>query len=209
MDNANNIFIRGETLYKGDAIDTNDLAGINYEGTRKVFNFVNVATPKAHPSGWEQRCIYVRNSSGITLLPGMHVTWTSGYRGKRVAGYLRTTGGECAGVVDDLLPSSGVPANDMFWLVVGGPCIIKSPYDSGDFADSWVEGDILYGLTTANSTAGSTDGRPQRWGGTFSATDTTDGTAGKVIANKIGRVMTARTTGETNTNTMIWLELSA
>ena len=156
-------------------------------------------------------CQLVRNVSGITLQPGMAVKWLAGSEGKRVDGYTNTTAQEAAGIVDDLIPcATGVPTNDLFWLVIQGPCLVYGPYDAG--VATWTVGADLYAVTatasqqaflsnvslTNTSAATDNEGRLTPWGGTFTATQTTDGTAAKIVKNRIGIAMTANTNGATD-----------
>src|SRR5574343_2090556 len=52
-------------------------------------------------------CVLVRISSGGALLPGRTVSWASGYRGRRVDGYARTSNQEVDDVVEDNLRAAG------------------------------------------------------------------------------------------------------
>jgi hypothetical protein len=206
MDNQVNHFDRGQTFYGiGNTIDANNLGGVNLEGARKVFPNYDPSGPYGRRLRRDEsdiRCILVRNVSGITLAPGQAVVWKAGYRNKRVDGYSYQTAQEIAGYVDDMLPSSGVPNNDMFWLIVEGQVLANTPLDGASFGGDWAEGDMLYALTAAAST-GTTAGKMQRWPGTWTATQTTDGTATKFAANRVGRVMSAKTTAQTNSPVLI------
>lgn len=143
--------------------------------------------------------VLVRNVSGIALTPGRQVVWKAGSRGKRVDGYTTTTAQEVAGIVDDQLPSAGVASNDLFWLIRKGPCLIKTPL-AGDSGNVFSEGDVLVALTAATSQA-TTAGRPA-----VLAVAATTNTA-LAIVNRFARVMSAKTTANTNSDMLVDLEL--
>lgn len=203
---------RGRTLYGSNTIPAStawDPTGV--EGQVRVFNDRDAFTPPtageytpglAKPrtqGGREVICIFVRNNSGVTLYPGRAVAWDPAARGRRVIGYTNTTAQEVAGIVDEYLTwANGVRNGDCFWLVVKGHCVIPQPEAQASFADSWAAGDILYALTHgAGSTAAqsavatSEAGRLTRWATTFSATQTTDGTAARIVMNRVARVVSA------------------
>lgn len=154
-------------------------------------------------------CILVRNVSGVTLQPGMAVAWATGYRGKRVDAYTNTDAQEAAGIVDDAIRvATGVPDDDLFWLIVKGPANVYSPVAGGSTA--WVEGATLYALSGASSkstffanlstgtgAAPDEEGRLQAWDGDFSAAETTNGTATKVALNRVAIAMQACSSGIT------------
>lgn len=194
---------RGKTWYDGQSIDSNNYSGIHLEGLRTVFPNTNPSDRKVRRNSRDVVAILVRNVSTVALLPGRLVTWKAGYRGKRVDGFSRLEAQEVAGYVDDHLPSAGVPAGDLFWLIVDGEVLAKTPVAGGEFGGIDIaEGAILYALTTTAST-GTTGGRVQAWAGTFTATQTTDGTAAKIIANRVGRAMSAKTTANTDASILV------
>jgi hypothetical protein len=145
--------------------------------------------------------ILVRNVSGFTLLPKRAVVWKDGFRGRRVAGYQNTTAGEVAGIVDEHLPSSGVPNNDLFWLTVIGPTLAKNSL-AGNAENVIAAGDYLLALTAASSGA-STAGRVIAWNGLATLTETTDGNLTKKIVNMFGRAMSASTTANTDADILV------
>jgi hypothetical protein len=150
-------------------------------------------------SGQVTKAMLVRNVSGFALLPGRSVAWATGYRGRRVNGYTATTAQEVAGYVDDKLPSTGVADDDLFWLLRKGPALIKTP-NAGGAGNVFAEGDVLVALT-AVTTGAVTSGRAA-----VLATAATTNTA-LAIVNKIGRVMSAMTTAQTNADMLVDLEL--
>lgn len=172
-------------------------------------------------SAQDVRLIAVRNTSGITLLPGLAVVWESGQRGKRVDGYSfappadgQDNTGEIAGVVDDHLPmSTGVRNGDLFWLQVGGPCLQRSHVTPAS-AQVRAEGDLLIAVTAAASTATTTggteedeSGRAVPWDGAISVTAATDGTAVNIIKSAYARAVSAAATSGV-TNEMLLIDLN-
>ena len=182
---------------------------VSLEGTKITFRDYatsnTVGLPKSITSGRPLIARMVRNTSGGALLPGYAVTWEAGYEKRRVDGRATTTAVRIAGIVDPFLPAAGVRDDDMFWLVQGGPCLCKTSL-AGDGENVISVGDVLYALTAATSGA-TTAGRVVAWAGTFSAAETTDGTAGLILLNQFGRALSAKTTANTNANILVDLEL--
>jgi hypothetical protein len=143
--------------------------------------------------------ILVRNVSGGTLLGGRQVRWKTGQRRRQVDGYTNATAGEVAGVVDDQLPSTGVANNDLFWLIVKGHVLLKTPL-AGDAGNVFNEGDVLVALTAVTSGA-TTAGRPA-----VLATAATTNTAAAIV-NRFARVVSAMTTAQTNANMLAYLDV--
>lgn len=135
----------------------------------------------------------VRNVSGFALTPGRAVAWATGHRGRRVAGHTATTNAEIAGIVDPFLPSAGVADLDLFWIIREGPVLLKTPLDA---SAAWAEGDFLYALTAA-TTGATTAGR------CYAVTAAATSLSLAQVAYRIGRVLTARTAANTNTDTLV------
>lgn len=213
---------RGGTFFEGRAVPgTSGSFEVHpLEGTTRLFpdSLPNTtgSSVRILRSGRKVKAVLVRNDSGVTLLPKRAVTWKAGQLGKRVGGYSRLTATMIAGIVDDQLPSSGVRDGDLFWLIVEGPCVVVTPDAGSDFGVDITEGAALYSLTstTANATASTTSaatvaaGRLRAWAGTFSAAETTDGSAGNILLNRVGRAMSARTTGNTRADLLVDLNLA-
>lgn len=141
-------FARGETFYNGGSIDTTDttqgascsLGGLNLEGKEYVTEENAQSQGTGYPVGLSPvgrpiRVKVVRNASGAALLPKRIVTYqctTSIKPGTRVDSYaLNNASNNLAGVVDEYLPATGVPANDLFYIVVKGPTTLISATTSG------------------------------------------------------------------------------
>jgi len=148
-------FPLGQTLGVTSTAD-----GGSWVGAVKEFPDVDPTTGKVR-SNRRKICIAVRNLSGVSLLPKRVVTWKSGSFSE-VDGYTRLTDAASAGVVDEWLPSSGVAANDVFWLTVQGPTEVKLGPDLQAAADT-----TLVALTAAASTASTTAGQAQTAAATF------------------------------------------
>lgn len=204
--NSHPSFGEGATFYGGLTIDTNDYTGsIQCEGVKcEWMTDPDPTTPTTRRTQNVRYSIQVRNTSGIALLPGRICRWASGFVGRRVDGYTTTTAALAAGVVDPRLPTTGVPNGDIFHLFYSGPNFVRQAISNmgADLAqDEWV-----YAITAATSQA-TTAGRFTRYVGTFSAAETTDGTAFNIISNRIGRAMSTSLTNDTNALRLIWLAL--
>jgi hypothetical protein len=193
--NENAPFLRGETYYGGLTIDTNNLGdGKVLEGKEYHFPDVNPVTG-AYNSGRTVKCRIVRNRSGIALLPGRVVSYAltaAGYAtGLAVDGYTTVTAGRPAGVVDEYLPTAGVPNGDLFFIVIEGPTSIRSSL-SGNATNVFAVGDVAVALTAATSQA-TTAGR-------IAPQDLTGATAplANQVQNALGYAMSAATTANTN-----------
>lgn len=186
-------FSMGETYYNGGTIDTNDLGGANLEG--KEFEFEDVI----RNTGMRIRVRVVRNTAAIALLPKRLVTFSTaaGYHGRRVTGYATLTSVN-AYPVDELLPAAGVPVNDLFYIVVQGPALVKTDIASGANNVAAIN-DIFVSLTAATSGA-TTAGR-------IAPQDLTGATAllGNQVQNRIGRAMSAQTTANTDADLLLYI----
>lgn len=198
-DNVTGLPKRGYTYHGG----TPDSLGqsVQNEGAqiRFVDDFVDGTSVRKKRSNRFTHAILVRNVSGVALTPGRTVSWKAGFRGRRVDGYTTTTGAEVAGVVDDQLPAAGVANNDMFWLLVDGPALIKTPL-AGGAGNVFAEGNVLIALTAATSQA-TTAGRA-------AVLDLTQVThPASSIVNRFARVMSAMTTAQTNADMLVDLKI--
>jgi hypothetical protein len=186
---------RGRTYHGGTP--TSIGRSITLEGTEVHFEDETiVSSARAKRSGRAVKCRLVRNSSGITLAPKRTVVWESGYRGRRVSGYSATTAGEVAGVVDDKLSSTGVADDDLFWIVRGGPCLVKTDIASGA-NNVFSDGTVVVALTAVTSQS-TTSGRvaPQSLAGATAP-------LADQVQNRIGIAMSAQTTANTNNDLLV------
>lgn len=209
---------RGETWYGlTKTIDTSDYgSSVSLEGTPAVFDYTD-PTDKTKKKNIEVHAIFVRNTSGITLMGKLAVTWslTAGERGYRVVGYSRSKAEEIAGIVDDRLGTAGVRNGDMFWLLVKGPVLILTPL-AADATNVLTVNDLLFaatahttgatGVTTGGTTANEAGGFTID-DGTVSQGETTDGGARNEFRNAYGRAMSAATTANTKVGRLIDLNV--
>ena len=137
----------GRTYYNGETIDINDLGGVNLEGKE-----YRIEDPSG--SGEYQTLKIVRNVSGVTLYGKRLVRYKTGYYGRRVDGYTTTTG-EAGYPIHDAYATNGVVNNDLMYIVVLGPVIVKN--GTGVATTTVItEKDPLTALTAAASTGAST-----------------------------------------------------
>lgn len=142
-------FSLGQTLGVSSASD-----GTGWVGVVKTFPDVNPRTGRVR-SNRLKRCIAVRNSSTVAILPKKLVTFKNGSVSE-VDGFNRLTDGVPAGVSDEYLPSTGAAVNDVFWITVDGPTEV-----SLGVANEAALGTTIVGLTAAASTDSATAGRAQ------------------------------------------------
>jgi len=196
--NENPPFSRGETFYNGATIDSNDLGGTHLEGKEWVFEDVNPHTGVARTNKYVTVRV-MRNSSGIALLPkrigACEIDATTPDEwGRRVAGYTTTTAAH-GKPIDEYLPAAGVPANDLFYIVMDGPAVVLTSLS--DLSADVAAGDWLVAITAATSQA-TTAGR-------VALQDLTGATANLAvqIMNRIGRALSAKTTQNTNADLLL------
>ncbi len=201
-------FERGQTFYglgSGGVVPTpptNDfLGGFNYEGAE--YEWMDSQLPGGgYGTGMNVRCRCVRNSTGINVKPGQLVVLNSVSRvldsatvlpGTGASAIARTTAAHSF-PADEFLPTAGVPNGDLFWVVVSGPCLMKSaatgtPTVAVD--DKMVCG-TMAGTTTVDA-------------GCVVQQDTSGATTALAtqIQNAIGRAMSALTSGQTSTPVLV------
>ena len=139
-------FARGQVLgILWKAYDADNGDGSHVLGVRKVFRDENPQTG-ALLSNRTVECICVKNSSSGALLPGSVVKFKDSAILAEVDGGA-TTSTLLMGIVDEYLPAAGVPAGEVFWLVVAGPSTVTKTATS-------VAAGAAYGLSaTAGSAA--------------------------------------------------------
>lgn len=205
---------RGQTAYNGTTVNSSDLIDERQEGFVRVFP--NITPPSSGAQVGNRRgggvvhCRWMRNVSGYTLLPKRLVNHKAGYYNKRFDGYTRTTAEHTAGVIDEFLPAAGVLTNDCCWVVQKGQTLVTS--FNTDNAVDFVYGAMCYAGTaaTSGSTGGLTTGGKfilHNVGGTFTSTQTTDGTAGLILSNYFGRCASTGLTTSTATDFLIEVSL--
>lgn len=201
-----NIFPRGQTFHGSGTATLSSTYGtsVALEGRVCISKAKAAEGDLTARDGADIKSIIVRNTSGINLVPGDIVIWEAGYRRLRVNSKSKLTACEIAGVVDDLLPSAGVRDEDLFHLIVSGPCLAKL---SATAAEAVITaGDLLYAVTAATSQAPEA-GKFTKWAGTNSSTETEDGTVVKIARNAIGIAISAATTADTGKTRLVDLQL--
>jgi len=195
-------FERGSSLYNGLTVDTADDYGKSkgMEGQEFYLTSKSPSTSMVRTSQNDVKVRIVRNTSGGALAPGRPVTYEAGEWGRRVDAYTGADGEYVAGVVDDHLPAAGVANGDLFYIIVEGPCYVKSPALAAQFhtdgTSGWAAGDVLM--------SGSS-GYLKAWDGTATAGETEDGTISTNILNVCGRAAVAQATGNTTTDTLVYI----
>lgn len=209
-DNVSGMPNRGKTYLTGPnrTADSTATSTKSIVGLTKTFADLDYSVnPAVARSQGQVVCRLVRNSSGISLLPKMVVTWKSGARGKEVDGYADFSPDiDVAGIVDEWLPSTGVANNDYFWLVVKGPTLALTGL-VGDETNSIGMHAWLINLTGAASTVSTTSGRvgPAVLPTAGLTTNITFAQSNNL--HKIGRAMSAKTTANTNASILIDVDL--
>jgi hypothetical protein len=200
---------RGETWYEGRTIDTNNLLGVEVEGSTKIFEDITWGDRgvKGYRTGIRGVvCRLVRNMSGTTLLPKRLVVLDP-TNPNRVKGYADTTALECY-PVDEFLPAGGVANGDLFWIVIKGPAVCLTPMNGGVFGNTSINaGDSLCSLTTSiASTQTGTTAEIGRVATFVVVAATTIAQFTSLInfgLNNFGRAMSAKTSGQTNADILV------
>lgn len=113
-------FARGQVLgitktyYDAQVGDGSHILGVS-----KVFLDSDPKTQKLN-TNLTVECVAVKNKSGAALLPGTVVRFSAGAVLTEVDAAATQTSVRI-GVVDEYLPAAGVPVDEVFWVVVGGP----------------------------------------------------------------------------------------
>lgn len=186
-------FQRGSTFYNGETIVTppsgDFLGGYNLEGLE--YTWQDSELPGGgYGTGLLVRCRVVRNSTGGPVLPGQLVSLNATSRAIDNAAVLPGTNADSIArttathgyPADEFLPAAGVPNGDLFYVVVGGPCLMKTA-QSGTVTlavDQKVVGGTMAGTTSADA-------------GAIVAQDTSGATSALAtqIQNAVGRAMSA------------------
>jgi len=195
-------FARGRTFFHGKTVDSADLPGTSIMGQVHVFQDTDPSDEAKHRSNGDVVAVAVRNVSGAALLPKTLVQYKTDAIGKEVDGNANSYSQLVAGVVDDHLPTAGCPDDDICWIIVKGPCIVKSAYiNMGKLV---AINDAVHAHTADSSLKGATES------GRFTcnaAAAATGASALLVNQNVIGRAITALTIGQTNYDTLIDLSI--
>ena len=189
-------FGRGKTFYGPTAaIDSNNLGGADLLGKEKWFtDTINSGSPQTR-SKRHVLCRLVRNSSGITLLGKRLVQFKAGTKGTEVDGYTRIFGQGGYAASDEYLPSAGVRANDIFWVVIRGPAIVTTA----------LEGDATNVITTADRVvAGTAAASTGTSAGRVAVESFASATAAATVRpNSLGVAQSAKTTANTGADLLV------
>lgn len=192
-------FPRGTTFYDGSTPSLTDDVSLAIEGCEWEFEDEDLTVQGVKPkrSKGKVLCRAVRNVSTAVLLPKRLATasLSSGLYGCRAYGMSDVTNEKCIGAVDEFLPSAGCPVNDICWVVIRGPAMLQTAHGS---QIAFSVGDYLGAGTAAASTGGTQPGKVHGL-----VLTVTEAPLANAIRNSIGQAMTARTTNETNTDTLV------
>lgn len=193
---------RGNTLYNGGTINSAQvptdptIEGIQCAFKDILWNTVNQPV-RTHNM---VICQVVRSNATFGLLGKYLARWRAGYFGRQVDGYAYETPAQGVGkpvAVDEFITlSGGVPQYDCFWVVVRGPSLVVTSLGA-DATNVIVEHQNLMALTAVSSGA-TTAGRVQPLAA---------GTTAPVeyVLGAIGRALSAKTTGNTNTDVLVFI----
>jgi hypothetical protein len=202
---------RGSTWYNGGTIDTNNLAGLEAEGSTKIFEDVRWDVAGIKPARNQARsvtCRLVRNMTGVTLYAKTLVVLDPA-NPNRVTGRARVLFEESY-PVDEFLPAAGVPNGDLFWIVLSGPAMVLTPMTGAEFNATSIALNDFIGAATTNggsTAAGSTvpAGRAAALVPVNVALTTNTQYAQLIrdVTTYVGRAMSAMTSGQTNSNMLV------
>lgn len=196
----------GEVL-KGKDADGNL---INGDKLGQIYTFPasrltsNIRGGKDRFTGKPITAILLRNETGFTLLGKRlaRLSRAAGYgQTQAVDGYCAVLADQSLVFVDGNLPSTGVPDDDIFWGIINGPTLALTPFEEGGVQKTVAAGDWLVGATgstTGTSGVGRVACAGILAGGSLAATD-----AYAQAANRLARALSARTTGETNSDILV------
>lgn len=189
------LFKRGTTYQEtADATSNQALLGTTYS----CGDYDPTATTPTKRLGITNILMVVRNASGVALLPKMCVQWKTGKTFQEVVGYTTNAGldgGSFAGVVDEFLPSTGAPANAIFYILVDGISLCLTSATAG-IESSIAEWAYLHTVTAAASTTSTTAGRVMAMTNNF--VGLSEAKIGNLAVNTFIMALSAKTTAQTN-----------
>jgi hypothetical protein len=199
----------------GETLDGLDDAGnlINNDKLGQVYYF-DTKTDRKNPgrvSGKPIGAVLLRNTSGLTLLGKRfgQLDRTAGYdMNHNVAGYSTTLANRGIVLIDPYLPSTGVADDHIFWGLFSGPALVLLPLLGSDHTADIAVNDQLV-AATGTTTGATTSGRVTH----VRFTNATAGETGaafnafNMIAGRVGRAMSARTSQETTAGADILVDL--
>lgn len=197
----------------GQTIDGKDADGNVYpqilELLGKKVEFEDFAaptgqTPTLRRAGGKRRYLVLLNDTTISLLPKLAVRFSTsaGKYGKYVDGYGYVLAEQLAGIVDDRLPSTGVPAGHVFLACIEGFHLCKTAV-AADATNLINVGNKLVAETSAASTSSTTAGRL----GLQVLTALTGAFVANPAMNFAGYALTAKTTANTDNDILVKLNI--
>jgi hypothetical protein len=200
----------GETL-KGKDADGN-LINEDKLGQICYFDYKTLRRDASRASGKPIGAVLLRNTSGITLLgkrlgqldrtPGLAMN-------HNVDGYSTTLANAGIVLIDPWLPAGGIADDEIFWGLFAGTALILLPLVASDHTADIAYGDFLVGAT-GTTTGATTSGRVTHVRFTAAtAGNTLNGFDGfRMMANGIGRALSARTSQETTAGADLLVNLA-
>lgn len=199
-------FERGATWYGTGAVISTPASG-DYDGgfqmEGKDYEWEDSMLPNGgYGTGLPVRCRVVRNSTGANILPGQLVSLNALTRvldsatvlpGTNADTIARTTAAHSF-PADEFLPAAGVQNGDLFWVVISGPCLVKTA-NSGTVTLS-VDQKVVCGTMAGTTSADA---------GNIVAQDTSGATTplANQIQNAVGRAMSSCSSNGTGTPILV------
>ncbi len=169
------------------------------------YSISGLVSGRSQLSGYDIEAIFLRNNSGVTLYPGYlaQVARTGREAVKEVIGYNNRADTHGCVLVDQWLPSTGVPNGYGFWGIIKGVVTAKTPMVDTDF-----NGDVAafapLVCVTAQFTTATTAGRLAN----ITLAGQTAATASlNYMAGIVGRALSTKTTANTNTSLLVALNI--
>lgn len=192
---------RGQTFYGPTAtIDTSNYGGKEWAGVEMEFIDRNpFSNTQPNPrSNRIVKCRFVRNVAGVALLGQKLASIATGTYGAHIDGYCTLIAQTNVFPIDEYLPAAGVRNYDMCWIVTEGPALVLN--DLAGAANNNLTIDTIVCALTAVTSQSTTAGRimPIDTSGTTATT-----TQMKMVMGMLGRVLTAKTTTQTNVGVLI------
>jgi hypothetical protein len=199
----------GQTYYGRGTAAATPAEALSLEGYTAVFKDTTAAGAvgaDTQRSAKDRVMMLVKNNSGFALLPKRLVKWDTAYIGKRVNGYAYVDYAlDVAGVIDEHLPAAGCPSNDLCWICVQGPTLVKNGLTNSNTSTAIALNDHIAALTAAASNA-ITAGAVRAIVLDATSTGLNDVSA-KVVLGVIGRALSAKTSEGPGQDTLVYLDL--
>ena len=177
-------FARGKSAFQNNSTDLTITSLAHLEGQKVYLPNAAAATPEVRRNGTDLVAVVVRCVDAV-LYPGEALWWKTGYHGTRVTKTAATDNGEICGFVDDHAnATNGIQVNDLFYMIVEGPTLVKTL--SGGTAhtgSNLVEGKLI----VASGTVGKVHAH--------AAAADADGADADTVWNIAGRVITTTALG--------------